>query len=365
MKQSVLFFATLCLLLVPAKAQKNVLPLPLDSGVAVKGNSFRYALPTTAFKITVKTIKVRDLKGYYAEHAQSLLGLSHIISENRTHYRLHQVQIQAIEVPDYRHAYLVELSPAQDKGKLLCSLFNEGLPTLPSDGIIDYTVTTDSAPDFFSNYADPSFTQTEAAFVETKIIDGVVTQIPSNKTKTVQRTDRQKAQEAADVINKSRQDQYQLASGEQETAYSAEAVKAMIAELKQTEENYLSLFKGLTLEDLQEYTFHVLPGRETTFPLFSFSEDNGISFSGNDKTYNLSLSPFFDLSAYHSGTGGKNSKTSYGYRYRTPMPTHITLTCGKDKVHDYGIMNIYQFGDIQTLPAGLDNLSIDKIGYVF
>lgn len=364
MKQLVIFLAALCLLSFPTEAQNNVLPLPLDSGVAVKGNTFRYALPATAFKITVKVIKVRDLKGYYAEHAQSLLGLSHIISENRTHYRLHQVLIQTIEVPDYKHAYLVELSSAQDKGKLLCSLFNEGLPTLPTGGIVNYTAATDSVPDFFSNYADPSFIQTEAAFVETKIIDGVVTQIPANKTKTVQRTDRQKAQEAADVINKSRQDQYQLASGEQETAYSADAVKAMIAELKQTEENYLSLFKGLTLEDQQEYTFFVLPGTETTVPLFSFSEDNGISFSGNDKTYNLSLSPVFDLSAYHTGTGGKKSKVS-GYRYRTPMPTHITLTCGKDQVHDYGIMNIYQFGDIQTLPAGLDDLSIHKIGYVF
>lgn len=350
--------------LIPSKAQKNVLPLPLDSGVAVKGNTFRYALPTTAFKITVKTIKVRELKGYYAEHAQSLLGLTHIISENRTRYRLQQVQVQAIEVPDYKHAYLVELSSEQDKGKLLCSLFNDRLPALPSDGIVNYTAATDTVPDFFSNYADPSFTQTEAAFVETKIIDGVVTQIPANKTKTVQKTDRQKAQEAADVINKSRQDQYHLASGEQETAYSAEAVKAMIAELKKTEENYLSLFKGLTLEDSQEYTFYVLPGTETAVPLFSFSEDNGISFADNGKTYRLSLSPVFDLSVFNTENGGKKAKTS-GYRYRSPMPTHIALTCNQDQVHDYGIINVCQFGDIQTLPAGLDNLSIQKIGFVF
>ncbi len=364
MKRLILLAVIFHLLLLPAKAQKNVIPLPLDSNVAVKGNTFRYALPATAFKITVKTIKVRELKGYYAEHAQSLLGLSHIISENRTHYRLHQVQVQAIEVPDYKHAYLVELSSGQDKGKLLCSLFNEVLPMPPTFDIVNYTAASDSVPDFFSNYADPSFTQTEAAFVETRIIDGVVTQIPANKTKTVQKTDRQKAQEAADVINKSRQNQYQLASGEQETAYSAEAIKAMIAELKQTEENYLSLFKGLTLEDLQEYTFYVLPEAGTTVPLFSFSEENGISFSGNGKTYKLSLSPIFDLSACRTENSGKKAKTS-GYRYHIPMPTHITLTCGKEQVHDFGIMNIYQFGDIQTLPTGLDNLSIHKIGYVF
>ncbi len=364
MKRQIILTVISCLLLVSANAQKNVLPLPLDSGIAVKGNTFRYALPTTAFKITVKTIKVRELKGYYAEHAQSLLGLTNIISENRTRYRLHQVQVQAIEVPDFSHAYLVELSSKQDKSKLLCSLFNDGLLTLPSNSTVNYTASTDSVPDFFSNYADPSFTQTEAAFVETKIIDGVVTQIPANKTKTVHKTDRQKAQEAADVINKSRQDQYQLASGEQETAYSAEAVKTMIAALKQTEENYLSLFKGLTLENEQEYTFYILPGAETTVPLFSFSEDTGISFSNNGKTYQLSLSPVFDLATFRTDDNGKKAKTA-GYRHRTPMPAHITLTCGNDPVHDYGIMNIYQFGDIQTLPSGLDDISIPKIGYVF
>ena len=66
--------------------------------------------------------------------------------------------------------------------------------------------------------------------MDTKIIDGVVTQVPASHTKTVSKSFESKAREAADAIMKSRKDQYNLVAGEQETPYSREALQTMLAD---------------------------------------------------------------------------------------------------------------------------------------
>ena len=47
-----------------AWSQKAVYPLPHE-GAMPKGNSVCYALPQTAFEVTVTVTKVREIKGYY------------------------------------------------------------------------------------------------------------------------------------------------------------------------------------------------------------------------------------------------------------------------------------------------------------
>ncbi|HPT52522.1 MAG TPA: DUF4831 family protein, partial [Bacteroidales bacterium] len=69
-------------------SQKNVVPLPADSGMATIGNYFYYALPKTAFKVDVVVNKITQMKGYYGEYAEKLLGLTNIIKQNKTYFEL-------------------------------------------------------------------------------------------------------------------------------------------------------------------------------------------------------------------------------------------------------------------------------------
>ena len=367
MKKLSTAFIILTLCMGFAHAQQNVYPLPLDSGTAVKGSTFRYALSTTALKMTVTISKVQEHRGYYADFAQSLLGLTNVIQENKTYYRLENVTIDPIEVPDYNHAYLVELSAQQNKDNMLAKLATSKACDKHLGPLTSYTTYTEPVPDFFKNYSDLSYTQTEDAFVETKIIDGIVTQVPTNRTKTVSKTSSQKAQEAADAISKSRKDQYSLISGEQETPYSAETIETMLQELKQWENNYLSLFTGLTTEDVIEYNFYVIPDRQGLTPAFAFNAERGFSLenlSNNANTYSVDIQPLFNRNVECLAKEETSSKGT-GYRYRKTVPAQVSLIHNNNKIHDFGVVNVRQLGEIQTLPLHQDKLIIKQIGFAF
>lgn len=348
-----------------AEAQKMVYPLPLDSTTVVKSASCRYMLSATAFKVDVTVSKTREIKGHYADYAEKLLGLSNIINENKTYYKIKAVNIEPVQVPDMSQPYLVVLSSKQLKDGFLYKASQQTACT-PVFGQLEARYTTEATPipSFFRNYADPTFAATEAAFVETKIIDGVVTQVPANTTKMVSKSNNQKAQEAADLISKCRQSQYNLVSGEQETAYSAEAIDRMVGELKTWENNYLSLFSGITLEDEITYTFYVTPMGEST-PAFAFDATNGISLAN----INESNGYFFKMSNMLCprllSAEQTKAKANNGYRYRTAVPMNVTLTHQGKNIYDFGSFNMNQYGRIQILPKGTDNLDINTIGFIY
>lgn len=358
-------FLTICTGI--TSAQQNVLPLPLDSGVTVKGNTIQYALPTTALKMTVTVAHVHEYRGYYADYAQTLLGLSNIITENNSYFSLRNVAVEPVEVPDYEHTYLVQLSSQQNKRNLLGALASRKRTTPKIDYSNNFISYSEPMPDFFKNYSDLSFTQEEDAFVETKIIDGVVTQIPSNRTKTVSKTNSQKAQEAADAISKSRKDQYSLISGEQETPYSPETMEMMLQELKQWENNYLSLFTGLKLEDELVYTFYVIPDAQKTTPAFAFNSHDGLSLenlSTASNLYYIDIQPLFENQITRESKAKTTGKIS-GYRYRKSVPAQVRVLQGSAKFYDCGVINMRQLGDIHILPAKQDRININQLGFVF
>lgn len=368
MRKIFLLIVSCGLLFLNCNAQKNVYLLPMNDNKAIKGPCFQYMLPTTALQVTVTVTKVREIKGYYSEYAQSLLGLSNVISENRTFYKVKDIALKPVEVPDTNYAYAVELSSSQIKNHYLAQLSKDRsmTPTLAQDMQV-YNTQSTPIPDFFKNYSDLSYTEMEDSFVETKIIDGVVTQVPANRTKIVSKSSSQKAQEAADLISKSRKDQYALISGDQETAYSGEAVETMLKELKQWEQNYLNLFTGIVLEDEMVYTFYVIPEKQEVLPLFSFNQTHGLTVNdfstAQDNAYLLHFNPLYtngSLQAY-SKVPAKNSHD--GYRYRQGVPVNISLYYQDKEVHNFGLFNMSQFGAIQTLPIGQDELDIRSIGF--
>lgn len=352
-----------------AWAQKAVYPLPLAENQKTKANMFHYAMPQTAFEVTVTLTKVREIKGYYTEYAQTLLGLTNVISDNRTYYKIQDVQLKPVTVPDPAHTFLVV--PDNDQQQFLLDQTHTPTPWIPNE-LATYTTQCAPIPNFFQNYSDPSYAEKEDSFTETKIIDGVVTQVPANRTKLVNVTNSQKAQQAADAISKSRLDQYNLVKGEQETAYSQEAISLMLKELKQWEENYLSLFTGLVLEDEITYKFYIYPNTLST-DLFSFNPNKGLQYGFDidktDKLYILELNPNMILETVAADPESPAPKSA-GFRYRTPVSMQATLVTkeptsnNRDKLYDFGTVNMYQFGRIQVLPLH-QHVDLQKIGFIY
>ena len=330
-------------------AQVQVYPADNFPAKGVKYvGSVRYALPTTTLKVTVSVSKVQEVRGYFADYAESLLGLTNVIQQNRTYYTLNTVDIEPIATPDESKIYYAYTTNA-DIAKLWQEESMSATDVIATAPLTTYTTHTATLPDFFKNYADISYTQQSEAFVDTKIIDGVVTQVPASHTKTVSKSFESKAREAADAIMKSRKDQYDLAAGEQETPYSGEAIQTMLAELKTWENNYMSLFTGISIADTITYVFYVTPeslGPVTAFYFDAtkgFSQDKGTEADAYklifSRVYRKFITEIVDV-----------NYPQHGYVTRDTKPVHVSLSHNGASVHDFGIINMHQAGSLQLPP---------------
>lgn len=351
------------LLFLSAFAQIQVYPLGNQPEKIKYTGSVTYALPTTTLKITVCVSKVQDVRGYFADYAESLLGLTNIIQQNRTHYVLNSVEIEPLKTADMSNIYRAFTSnPVMTEAMNQAPL--SANTTYPEGYLAAYQTHTASLPEFFKNYADISYTQQQETFVDTKIIDGVVTQVPANHTKTVSKSFENKAREAADAIMKSRKDQYNLAAGEQETPYTGEALAIMLSELKNWESNYMSLFTGVSIADTIQYVFYYTPNSELEqMTAFYFNENKGLTPTNGTATdaYTLNFTPrykkLFEVTELYIPESG--------FITRNMQPVCVSLSHNK-MVHDFGVLNMYQAGSIFVVkPSAKEPFDINQVGVLF
>lgn len=334
---------------------------------------FYYVLPKTAFVIQVTVTKTKDYKGYYADYADKLLGLSNVIKQNRVSYALKEVKLNTALLPDESHAYGVVLSSAQKKNNFLTTLYEkEGLSLCYN--LESYQSSTGAqVPDFFRNYADLSYMEKDDSFVETKIINGVVTQVPVNKTKIVSKNTQQKAQENSDFIAQIRQARFDILTGEHEVPYTQEAIAYMVEELNKYEQNYIDLFTGFSIEEDIIYTFIVVPDEdETLIPLFAIDEEQGLQKPGvkeKDEYYYLKLEPQLHFTTLNNFERSRANNPKYkpltGYCIRKAAPTMISLIQKENTLSVFGTYPIYQKGRLEVLPANQDDFDIVKYGVVY
>ena len=357
--------------LLTANAQKSVTQLPVDSGFVFGSDYFVYALPQTAFQIDVVVVQNREMKGIYSDYAEKLLGLSNIITQNRTSYTLKSVTVTPVTLPDEDFLYAVELSSAQKKNHFQNKLYENQANAAQFVASEPQEFTMQPIPDFFRYYSDLAYIEQENSYVETQIVDGVVRQVPASRVQKVTKTSEQKAQQAADMVDKIRKDRYSLLAGEQEVAYQSEALGRMIDELNALEKNYIGLFSGFTVQDELHYQVVVLPGQTNITPAFSFTTSAGFSESAASPadTYYLAMSPQYSTQPVADFNNVRKQDKKFvepnGYRIRRPVPADVTLNHGHEVVYSVGVCPVYQFGKIEALPVGNDGFDIAKFVVIY
>jgi len=348
-------------------AQNAVYKLPVSGEIIFKNPTFFYTLPKTAFKVDVVITKTSHLKGLYADFAEKILGIANYCKENTISYELKSIHLTPFAVPDKNLQFVAELSSVQVKNNFLQTIYgNNATNFFHSFSTIEQN-NADILPDFFKNYADVILKQTQETYTETKIIDGIVTQVPVTQTKITTKSLTQQAQEAADFIEKIRKDRYDILSFSQEVSLSKDAFEYLVNRLNELEKKYLELFVGITvLEDIHE-TFVIYPDPDfALIPVCSISQDNGFSISTSKTSsdnYYLSCTPQItkDLQEEFSYQKGKKN---LGYQIRKAVPVFVSLVHG-DKKELLGVFPIYQFGLLETLPANFDNFEIQKWGFIY
>ena len=372
MKRHFSIFIALFLLGMTVFAQKKVIPIVPDSNAVHIKNSFTYALPKTAFLVNVTVEKISEYKGCYADYAASLMGLSDFVKVSQVRYEVKNIKVQDFLVPDENNQFLVQLSGNQLRKDFLTEIFNDKYSLKDQY----YTPFGDSVgeniPDFFRYYSNAQYEEIEESYLDTRIIDGVVTQVLVNQVKTIEKSSKQQAQEVAEQISKIRDDRYDLLTGKQEVPYSKEVLEFMVNSLNELEKNYLSLFSGLKVKQLVHYNIIVVPSDENDLlvPIFAFSENRGVEEPNQDKgNYYLQITPQLELNSWKEycciASGNGKTNPNKGYRVRQALPANISILKDEEEVEKLGVYQIYQLGKVQILPLHYDNLDIHHWGFIY
>lgn len=354
-------------------AQNKVIQLPAKSAEGEslpQTNGFYYMLPKTVFKIDVTVTRTNEIKGYYADYAEKLLGLNNVITANKSSFKLADVRISTFEVPDTSSVYFAELSKNQRKNDFLSKIYQKDDTSSQLVFSRNYSTVSTQLPDFFRNYSELTYVEEEDSYVVKQLVDSIMTEVPVNTTKKVTKTVEQKAKEAADFIIQIRKDRYDLTAGAQEVAYGREALELMISELNKWEKNYTDLFTGITVEEDLHYVVFVSPDAENNLdvPLFSLSSTNGFSTDMDEKeennNYYLNFVPQLNHTKKQQFLLEKQKDKKFvpndGYCIRKPVLTEVSLHQNQQTDYVWGFFPVHQFGAKEFLPAHLDGFEILK-----
>ncbi len=336
-----------------------------------------YALPSTLIQVKLKVTKTEFIAGPYAQYAAKYLDLGNVVTDDYNHYEINDVQLSSLAVPDPNQIYFAELNPKTTKENLsvLMSISEAGLAmgvdgTIPSDvnaslSSSGFNIQSENV-DYFRYFAESNLVEYFDTIIQKVVVDTVVVEKFYLEKQWVEKDDEQKAVEAANKINKIRDAMFNLLSGYQEVPFDAGAISFMYDKLMQLENEYMSLFTGISIKKKLFYTFTVKPekdGSSALLPVFVFSPSSGIKDIGSagGEKISLRIDKLTDLSNISSVVNNREegNTNSHGFYYCIPASAKVSLEINND-VKAQSTIPISQFGETTYLPPHVTSVQFHK-----
>lgn len=332
-----------------------------------------YALPQTNVIVKVSVRKTDYYPGPYAEFASRYLGINNVIDHSKSSYDILDIKISTHHEPDPQQFYFVEFMEPYGKqnDRLMLELTESGL-LANVNNTSDFTVKTNQSYSVDKEKSDLS--QTFKYFPDENLyeqVDTIIQEVTRDtvtikkrilKRKMVEKSNEQKAQEAAEFILKVREQKMNLITGYQEIAYSHETMEYMYDKLEKIENDYLKLFTGLQASQTLHYRYAYTPSRRSVEfhePLFYFSKTEGV------KDESVKTEPvYLHLESQHEGISLRKhirindtlkSDQPNGFYYRIPQSANIKVYLGEELKAE-AMYPISQFGTVHALPADYDKI---------
>ena len=241
-----------------------------------------YSLPSTTLHLKVTAVKEQFVAGPYARYAQKYLGAEARTADAVT-YRLKSVEMTPRSEACPAESRTVDLARLKDGGTAFLSFCREGL-----------VVTTGGKPDGsgLSRFPAPAseglfddkdlgenLTHTTTTLYKPAADGSTFSRVAVQQSEVVEKSLENKAAEAAQRIFDLRRSRVQIITGDTDATFSGEAMGAAIAEITRIEQEYLTLFFGLTETSEQTMHFDVVPeaGREPQMYIaFRLSDTEGL-----------------------------------------------------------------------------------------
>ena len=309
-----------------------------------------YALPRTTITLTVEARYSVFTAGPYAQYAQKYLGYDARRSSST------DCIITDITVTPY-----VEADPAERYAINLSEKVSSNFLQFCSQGLI---VMSDSYTGKTAGFRFPSQAGAEA-FIgkapegnlagETTTLyrmvkkDAGFEQVEVQQSQVVEKSLEKKAEEAAKYIFTIRERKTQIITGDTDATFSGEALSSAVAELNRMEEEYLSLFYGITETSIQKISFDVIPKAGVNkYTAFKIADGQGLVSASAAQGRAVSLELTSENNGEINAAGAKSSGGAV-VNYRIPAVAACRIIDGGKTLFETRIP-VYQLGQTCTFP---------------
>jgi hypothetical protein len=327
-------------------------------------NYFVYALPTNVLAIDIEVTEVRNIRGPYYAYAEKFMGISGVPKTDNIDYFISNSDISIETEPDSNNYYFI-FQKGKNNIKSI-SLNDKNIILSVNSKNAEYRTSPISKTGLFDVKFFPSniFTELSKDDYIKEHIDTIYKQVKVDtnwvrlpvQRKTIDTISFEgKAKEAAHHIMRIRKRLFKLLSGAYNKLPETHSVDAIIKELKNEEDEYLSLFIGKTFTRIIHHKFYYTPSQsqENKQVIAYLHPDKGIISEKSVKTLSLILEVKQSNNLSQLDTAiNKYKKTlkNQGLVYRIPELANIKLSLGNTLLVEKNLP-LAQFGILNSLPV--------------
>ena len=249
---------------------------------ATAQNTVTYSLPQTSVHLKVTAEKESFVAGPYARFAQKYLGAAARTADATT-YRLKSVDLTPYTEVNPAESYTLDLSRTDEGIFAFLAFSAQGLVSMGGGNSAPGAAWRFPAPaptDAFSAKDQGENLTNATTTLYKSVVDGSsFSRVAVQQSEVVEKSLENKAAEAAQRIFDLRKARVQIITGDTDATYSGEAMGAAISEITRIEQEYLSLFYGLSETSEQTMHFDVVPeaARESQMYIaFRLSDTEGL-----------------------------------------------------------------------------------------
>lgn len=307
-----------------------------------------YYLPSTTITVEVEAEQETFFAGPYAAFAKKLLNID-VRRTDEVTSRLLSATITSKVEADRKSAMPLESDVPE-----LMALCAQGLVSFGEKS--ELAASWRFLPPLRGDFSDKGITGESK--VVTRVVykniptDTAFVRVPVEQKFTESKSLEDKAKEAADYILTLRQQRLDIATGNTDATFSGAALADALKELREMEEEYLTLFRGYSQTRTISASFDVIPQaglKNQRYLAFRTDPERGLVSNGRGTPYYIELEPDALLKDSPSGQAKKAAKTTQ-IKYRIPMICRLTLTQDGAPLVETRIP-VYQLGKEASYPV--------------
>lgn len=334
----------------------------------INKNYYLYALPKNIVVADIEITEVRTLHGPYSEFAEKYMGITSVPKTDRVEYYISNSSLNLASETDSGNYYFIfprckniikNISLNDQNIILSVNEKNSGQGKETGKDIFSKTTTFDTKPfpqSIFTELSKNDYIEEHIDTIYKQIkVDTNWVRVPVQKKVIDTISFEGKAKEAAHHIMRLRKRLFKLLSGAYNKLPEVKSIDAIISELRNEEEEYLSLFIGKTFTRTIHQKFFYTPSleQENKQVIAYLHPDKGIVSDKSIKTLPiiLEVKPLNTLAPLDSALNKfKKTTKKQGIVYRIPEPADIKLSLGNTMLIEKQLP-IAQYGTLNNLPV--------------